>query len=82
MLQIGEGGGVLMLANYSVDAKPLPAGTTIVCGSPSCDLVRIDFPIALTYGGGHFIRIANVVDRNGQAVVPDPTITPFDVERA
>jgi hypothetical protein len=75
-------GAVTALSSYQLDQRPLRAGSTVICGSPSCDLIRIDLPENLTPESSHTLRIASVVDRNGAAIDPDPTIWVFRSDKA
>ena len=76
MRQSGTG-AANALSSYQLDGRPLPAGSTIGCGSPSCDVVRIDLPENLPRGSAHTMRVAGVVGANGARLDPDPTISPF-----
>jgi hypothetical protein len=49
----------------------------VICGSPSCDVVRIDLPVYLLRGSAHVMRVAGVVDAAGSPLSPDPTTTAF-----
>jgi hypothetical protein len=77
MLLIGEGGGVTMYGNYRLDGNPLPIAQ-IPCVDAGCRRVRIELiPGTLTPGRSYSLRIANVVDRIGLALQPDPTTLSF-----
>ncbi len=76
MRQSGAG-AANVLASYQMDGLPLPAGSTIICGSPTCDVVRIDMPQFLARGSPHLMRVAGVVGANGASLDPDPTVAAF-----
>ncbi|HUQ40983.1 MAG TPA: hypothetical protein VM052_00630 [Candidatus Limnocylindrales bacterium] len=77
MLQIGEGGGVTMSTNYLLNRQAIPA-TSIVCLDAGCRSVRITLrPRSLIVGKPNELQIANVVDRAGLNITPDPTTRTF-----
>lgn len=77
MLQIGEGSGVTMLANYRLDGAT-PASAIVACTDAGCRAVRITLRSgALLTGRSYELRIANVVDRAGKSIAPDPTTITF-----
>lgn len=77
MLRIGEGGGVAMLTNYRLDGNT-PAASEIVCVDAGCRTVRLTLrPGTLVPGRAYELRIANVVDRSGRNIAPDPTTRSF-----
>ena len=77
MLQIGEGSGVTMLANYRLDGTT-PAAAIVACQDAGCRAVRITLRSgALVAGRSYELRIANVVDRSGKSITPDPTTITF-----
>jgi hypothetical protein len=76
MAQSGTG-AANMLSAYQLDGRPLPAGSTIICGSPSCDVVRIDMPENLPRGSAHLMRVSGVVGASGAPLNPDPTVASF-----
>ncbi len=81
MLQIGEGSGVTMSGNYRLDGNAL-ASAQITCNDAGCRTIRIALPSgALTLGRSYSLRIANVVDRSGFALQPDPTTLGFVARR-
>ena len=77
MLQIGEGSGVSMLGNYRLDGTTLTAAI-VACVDAGCRAVRITLRSgALVAGRSYELRIANVVDRAGKSITPDPTTITF-----
>ena len=76
MRQSGAG-AANVLSSYQLDGLPFPAGSTIICGSPTCDVVRIDMPQNLARGSPHLIRVSGVVAASGAPLNPDPTVAPF-----
>ena len=77
MLQIGEGSGVAMLGNYRLDGAT-PAAAIVACADAGCRAVRLTLrPGALVTGRSYELRIANVVDRAGKSITPDPTTITF-----
>ena len=77
MREIGEGGGVLMLQSYKLDGADVPAAD-ITCADAGCRTVWITArPGSLTVGRSYQLRIANVVDRAGLNITPDPTTLSF-----
>ncbi len=76
MRQTGPG-AANVLSSYQMDGLPFAAGSTIICGSPTCDVVRIDMPQFLPRGSPHLMRVAGVVGANGASLDPDPTVTAF-----
>ena len=76
MAQTGPG-AANVLSSYQLDGRPFPAGSRIMCGSPTCDVVRIDMPENLPRGSPHLVRVAGVVGANGAPLDPDPTVTAF-----
>ena len=77
MLQIGEGSGVTMLGNYRLDGAT-PAAAIVACTDAGCRAVRITLRSgALVTGRSYELRIANVVDRVGKSIAPDPTTITF-----
>jgi hypothetical protein len=73
MLQIGEGSGVTMFGNYRLDGNPAPI-TNITCTDGGCRGVRLSLtPGSIVPGRTYSLRVANVVDRSGVALRPDPT---------
>jgi hypothetical protein len=77
MMQIGEGGGAAMLTNYRLDGNT-PAATEIACVDAGCRTVRLTLrPGTLARGRSYELRIANVVDRSGRNITPDPTTRSF-----
>jgi len=79
MRQSGTG-AANVLSSYQLDGRALPAGSTIICGSPSCDVVRIDMPENLARGSQHTMRVAGVFGANGAELDPDPTFTLFTTD--
>ena len=79
MLQIGEGSGVSMLANYRLDGAPLSAAI-VACVDAGCRAVRITLRSGMLVAGRSYeLQIANVVDRAGKSIAPDPTTITFRV---
>lgn len=78
MLEIGEGSGVIMIGNYRIDGAAI-AAKAVACVDRGCRAVRITLATALGAGSGHSLRIANVVDRAGLAITPDPSTIGFTV---
>ncbi len=76
MRQSGKG-AVNSLDVYKLDGRALPPGSTVICGSPSCDVVRIDMPENLIRGSAHVMLVTGVVDAAGSPLSPDPTSMPF-----
>ncbi|HET7700574.1 MAG TPA: Ig-like domain-containing protein, partial [Candidatus Limnocylindria bacterium] len=73
MLLIGEGSGVTMAANYRLDGSTTPV-SAISCLDGGCRTVRLALRAgALVAGRTYELRIANVVDRAGRNITPDPT---------
>jgi hypothetical protein len=73
MLQIGEGSGVTMAGNYQLDGAAAPI-TQISCNDAGCRGVRLLLRAGtIVPGRTYSLRIANVVDRSGRAITPDPT---------
>ncbi len=73
MLQIGEGSGVTMAGNYRLDGVPAPIAQ-ITCNDAGCRGVRLGLRAGTIVAGRTYaLRIANVVDRAGRAITPDPT---------
>src|SRR2546428_621728 len=74
MLQIGEGSGVTMTGNYHLEGNPLPSASSIVCIAAGCSWLRIYLPRGtLTAGASYRVSVANVVDRVGLGIDPDPS---------
>jgi len=77
MLQIGEGSGVTMAGNYQLNGVPAPI-TQITCNDAGCRSVRLWLRSGtIAIGQTYTLRIANVVDRAGIAIRPDPTSLSF-----
>jgi hypothetical protein len=77
MLELGEGGGVTMPGNYRLDGGPVPS-TGITCNDAGCRSVRIALRTgSLVPGRAYSLRIANVVDRAGRNISPDPITLSF-----
>ncbi len=73
MLQVGEGSGVTLSGNYRLDGNPAPI-TNITCTDGGCRGVRLSLtPGSIVPGRTYTLRVANVVDRAGVALRPDPT---------
>lgn len=77
MLEIGEGSGVVMAGNYRLDGNAAPI-VAITCADAGCRVVRIALQSgALATGRTYQLRIANLVDRAGRNITPDPTTLTF-----
>ncbi|MEK7863583.1 MAG: hypothetical protein AAB295_10015 [Chloroflexota bacterium] len=77
MLRIGEGSGVVMSGNYRIDGNT-PRIVAITCADAGCRVVRLALRSAsLVPGRTYELRIANVVDRAGRNITPDPTTLTF-----
>ncbi len=77
MLRIGEGSGVVMAGNYRIDGNT-PQITAITCADAGCRVVRLALRSGtLVARRSHELRIANVVDRAGRNITPDPTTLAF-----
>jgi hypothetical protein len=77
MLEIGEGSGVVMAGNYRLDGAAF-AKTSITCADRGCrTVVIVAAPGTLVVGRSYQLGIANVVDRAGLAITPDPTTITF-----
>ena len=77
MLRIGEGSGVTMAANYRLDGNT-PQGSAITCQDSGCRGVRLALRAGFLVAGRTYeLRIANVVDRAGRNITPDPTTLTF-----
>jgi hypothetical protein len=77
MTEIGEGGGAAMAGNYQLDGAAVPA-TGITCNDAGCRSVRIALRTgSLAVGRSYTLRVANVVDRAGKSISPDPTTVSF-----
>ncbi len=76
MQKTGEGSGVTLAGNYRLDAgAPL---VSVSCVDRGCREVRIDLaPGTLVPGTTHALRVANVVDRAGLDIIPDPIALTF-----
>ena len=77
MRELGEAGGVLQIANYRLDGAALDA-TAISCTDLGCRSVAITLRAGtLVVGRSYQLRVANVVDRAGLNLSPDPTTFTF-----
>lgn len=57
---------------YSVNGRPIPAGTAIECELAGCTWVRLTFaPTTFVYGAPNTLTITGVRDLAGNAMVPD-----------
>lgn len=77
MLEIGEGSGVVLSGNYRLDGAAF-AKTSVTCADRGCrTVVIVAAPGTLVVGRSYQLGIANVVDRAGLAITPDPTTLTF-----
>lgn len=77
MMEVGEGGGAAMLTNYRLDGNT-PSATSLSCVDAGCRGIRMTLPSgSLVPGRAYELRIANVVDRSGKNIAPDPTTITF-----
>lgn len=77
MMEIGEGGGVAMLTNYRLDGNT-PRATSLSCNDFGCRSVRMTLQSgSLVPAHTYELRVANVVDRTGLNITPDPTTLIF-----
>ena len=77
MLEIGEGGGVVMAGNYRLNGANF-SKNSITCSDRGCRTVVIVAAAGtLVVGQSYQLNIANVVDRAGLAITPDPTTSSF-----
>jgi hypothetical protein len=77
MLEIGEGSGAVMAANYRLGGAAF-AKSSITCTDRGCrTVVIVAAPGTLAVGQSYQLGIANVVDRAGLAITPDPTTVSF-----
>ena len=57
---------------YSLNGRPIPAGTTIECALAGCAWVRLTFaPTTFVYGAPNTLTITGVRDIAGNGMVPD-----------
>ncbi|HET7704439.1 MAG TPA: hypothetical protein VFK35_13655, partial [Candidatus Limnocylindrales bacterium] len=76
-MHIGGAQGTVTAANYRLDGNT-PAVVAISCVDAGCRAVRLALrPGTLVTGRTYELRIANLVDRAGRSVTPDPTIRTF-----
>lgn len=76
-MQIGGAQGAVTAANYRLDGNT-PAVVAISCMDAGCRAVRLALRAGtLVTGRSYELRIANLVDRAGRSVTPDPTIRTF-----
>jgi hypothetical protein len=77
MLEIGEGSGVVMAGNYRLGGAAF-SKNSITCSDRGCRTVVIVAAAGtLVVGQSYQLGIANVVDRAGLAITPDPTTSTF-----
>ncbi len=77
MLEIGEGSGVVMPGNYRLSGAAF-AKSSITCADRGCRTVVIVAAAGtLVVGQSYQLTVANVVDRAGLAITPDPTTLTF-----
>lgn len=77
MTQTGEAGGVTLKGNYRLDGAELLAAL-LSCLDAGCRRVSLTLPgDTLVAGRSYQLRIANVVDRSGKNITPDPTTITF-----
>lgn len=77
MLQIGEGSGVMTAASYRIDGNAAPI-IAISCMDAGCRAVRLALRSGTFIAGRTYeLRIANLVDRAGRTIAPDPTTLTF-----
>lgn len=68
--------GVAQLANYQLDGRAVDA-TSITCIDAGCRGLALSVRAALTVGRTYQVRVANVMDRAGLLISPDPTTLTF-----
>ena len=76
MLEVGEGGGVTQMGNYRVDGAD-PLASDLACADRGCRTVIMTMRSALVAGRSYTLRVANVVDRAGRNITPDPAALTF-----
>lgn len=77
MLEIGEGSGVVMSGNYRLNGAAF-SKNSISCSDRGCRTVVIVAAAGtLVVGQSYQLAIANVVDRAGLSITPDPTTSSF-----
>ena len=77
MMELGEGGGATLMGNYRIDGSA-PASSEITCADAGCRSVWLTMRSgALVAGRSYTLRVANVVDRAGRNITPDPATLTF-----
>jgi hypothetical protein len=77
MLEIGEGSGVVIAGNYRLNGTAF-AKSSVTCADRGCrSVVIVAAPGTLVVGRSYQFNVANVVDRAGLAITPDPTTITF-----
>lgn len=77
MMELGEGGGVTLMGNYRIDGSA-PAASDLACADAGCRSVWLTMRSGtLVAGRSYTLRVANVVDRAGRNITPDPATVTF-----